>query len=31
MVAFMQVPIVTSEPLSAEDKETHRLPLWEIT
>jgi len=29
-VAFMQVTIVTSEHLSAEDKETLRLPLREM-
>jgi hypothetical protein len=30
-MAFMQVTIVTSEPLSAEDREIFRLPLREIT
>ena len=30
MVAFMQVTIVMSEPLSTEDKETCHLPLREI-
>jgi hypothetical protein len=29
-VAFMQVTIVTSEPLCAEGKETRHLPLREI-
>jgi hypothetical protein len=31
MVAFMQVTTVTSELSYVEDKETHHLPLREIT
>jgi len=31
MVTLMQVIVVTSEPLSAEDKETRRLALREVT